>query len=128
MRARLYRENHMTTDGGRRLVETGWAEEPLPLLVAPDPAGDGHDGATLIGTVTGVRREDGGWVTGELHTKQDLTGLACEADFDSVELIPATNGSSLVDMKGRLRAVTLGARPCWDGMTIYTQQREGADA
>lgn len=83
VRARLYREDHDTNDG-RRLIQTTWADEPLPLLRMPpvsDPA-HGHSGAQIIGKVTDIQREDEGWIT------------------------------------ARLRAVTLGTRPCWDGMEV----------
>lgn len=117
VRARLYREDHDTTDG-RRLERTVWADEPLPLLILrePDPKVGGHYGSVVCGKVTDLRREDEGWVTGELHTEEPLTGLACEADFQG-------GGNhewqdTHISVGARLRAVTLGTRPTWDGMWI----------
>jgi hypothetical protein len=119
-RIRLYREKHVTVDQ-RKLLDTTWADEPLPLLMSQD--GDGHDGAELVGRVDDVRREqDTGWVTGlvTLDKGRALSGLAAEADFDQVEYLDPreTPADVLVTTGARLRAVTLGQNPCWDEMRI----------
>ncbi len=121
MRIRLYREKHVTVDQ-RKLLDTTWSDEPLPVLMA-DGDRDGHDGAELVGRVDAVQRErDTGWVTGLLTMIENrpVTGLAAEADFDQVDYVDPreTPDEVLVTAGARLRAVTLGKNPCWDEMRI----------
>jgi hypothetical protein len=121
-RVRLYREKHVSVDG-RTLLDTVWADEPLPLLMVEhrdDGDQTGHFTAVLVGRVESIQRErDTGWVTGlvTLDKPQSLTGWTAEADFDHVEDFEEVNGV-LVTTGARLRAVTLGHRPCWDEMRI----------
>jgi hypothetical protein len=116
MRIRLYREKHVTTDR-RQLLDTTWADEPLPVLVSNDQTG--HDGAMIVGTLTAIRRDvETGWVTGLVETgRLNPTGLHAEADFDSIG-DPEEVGDVLVMVGARLRAVTLGDRPTWHEMRI----------
>jgi len=123
-RIRLYRERHVTTEegGGRKLLQTTWADEPLPVLIAQDDA-EGHDGAEVVGKIENLHRESGtGWVTGLLTLAREgkmhsPIGLAAEADFDGGEV--ADVDGVMVATGARLRAVTLGRRPCWDEMEIW---------
>jgi hypothetical protein len=122
MRIRLYREKHVTTDQ-RKLLNTTWADEPLPVLMAQDGDGDGHDGAELVGRIDALQRErDTGWVTGLLTMIENrpVSGLAAEADFDQFELVDGREKPTdvMVSSSARLRAVTLGQNPCWDEMRI----------
>jgi hypothetical protein len=119
-RVRLYREKHVTVDG-RKLLDTVWPEDPVPLL-AVDDIDDriGHHGASLIGKVEGVRREpDTGWVTGLVITRMHVSGLAAEADFVLDTFTPDPKIPDVMVATGaRLAAVTIGDRPTWDEMRI----------
>lgn len=117
MRRRLYREGVATNDG-RILENTTWSDEPLPLplMLITDPGSPGPERfPRLIGMVTEVRREEDGWVTGELTTQENLDGLACQAEFDQVEVVNQ-NADIIKVSAARLRAVTMGQHPCWDDM------------
>lgn len=117
MRARLYRENHPTIDG-RLLRDTIWRDERIPLMMLHLERESVYDPFDIIGWVDTVRREDDGWVTGELHTDVTITGvgLACECDFDNADTI--LKDDVLITTTARLRAVVLGTRPTWEGMVL----------
>lgn len=113
MRCLLAREGVPTGDG--RLIAQGALElptEPIPLLVAL--GGQGHSGSRILGAVSEVRREEDSTITGEVSFP--IRGMACEIDVDDMD---ADHGENLLTISyGRLRAVTLGLRPCWDGLVI----------
>lgn len=113
-RIRLYREKHPTTDE-RLLRETVWADEPLPVM-----GGGVMDGA-IVGTLTAVRRDSAsGWVSALMEIVASgvyPAGMHAEADFDQVEYETRDDGVQ-VTTGARLRAVTLGDRPCWDEMKV----------
>jgi hypothetical protein len=117
-RIRLYREKHVTTDG-RKLLDTVWADEPLPLMTTDETVDDrvGHFGTMIVGMVTAIRRESAtGWVTGLIRTEGfNPTGLCAEADFDQIGEPEIVNDVQVIT-GARLRAVTLGHKPCWDEM------------
>jgi len=114
-------EARPTVDG--RLIAGGaliWTEDPIPLLRAPDPQREGHDGSRLVGVVLSIRREEDQSITAELHdlTDGEIHGVAAEIDLDSVSVREGHIAEDLVILEGRIRAVTLGARPAWPGTFI----------
>lgn len=114
-RYRIAYENRPTTDG--RVIETGalsWDDGPLPLLISMNM--EGHEGAHLLGTVTDVSRgtdPEELWAT----LSHPIRGMAPEIDLDSSEIEEGPYGLMVVK-RARLRAVTLGLRPCWPGLVI----------
>lgn len=120
---RLYREGRWTFDD-RMIVESVLPTEAIPLMVA---GVDGsHDGSLVMGEVNDVHRGRWGWVLGSLMSwssdtvDPDFTGFYCEADFDQVVLSYKTHWlrARPTFSEARLRAVTVGCKPCWRGMKI----------
>jgi hypothetical protein len=125
-RIRLYREGKVTNDG-RKLLNTTWRAEPLPVMMMNQTRDDqsGHDWVTVVGKLTEVRKEPStGWVTGllTLDKPRNVSGMAAEADFVSYEpsKIPGKTDTDdvLVMTNAKLHGVTLGEHPTWDGMEI----------
>lgn len=115
MRHRIAFENRPTTDG--RVIESGaltWVDEPLPLLISM--GGEGHSEAHRLGTVTDISR---GTDPAELWAtlSHPIRGMAPEVDLDSADWEEGPYGLMVVK-RARLRAVTLGLRPCWPGLVI----------
>lgn len=107
MRVRLYREGVDTSDR-RRLEHTTWPEGHRPARL---------DTGELIGTVSELRREADGWVTGNLIVRVDPTGYACQAEFVSNGQFTYLRDTTIIT-GAKFQAVVLGHRPVWDGMTI----------
>lgn len=83
--------------------------DPIPLMRTPEDSRDGHAGAVLVGTVTEVRREEDGWITGVTSVELE-DGEALEADCGASILDPEWPGRVL---STTLAAVTIGRTPCW---------------
>ena len=86
--------------------------DPIPLMRTPEDSRDGHDGAVLVGTVTEVRREEDGWITGVTSGGARGRGgvggrlrgqIAAQECTEDLMVIASTN----------LVGVTIGRRPCW---------------
>lgn len=119
MRVPIAWEGKVTVDA--RVIEPGgitWESEPLPLMLSRN--GSGHDGQSVIGTVTEIERVV--IVEGRLNRIDAVlshapVGMACEPDFDVAE-IERGPWELAVLKTARLRAVTLGLRPAWPDLTI----------
>lgn len=120
MRIRVFREARPTHDD--RLVLPGaitWAGNPVPAMALPEKVtkADGKYGSWLVGTVTDLRREDEGWITGELRVSGfDPKGKVAQAALETVEY--ERTDDYLAVRKARLAGVVLGDSPCWDDMVI----------
>lgn len=117
----LYYEDTVTKDDDRRMVtQTTWTE-PVPLMLSAE--GEGHDGSTIIGALTGIHR-DGNRVVGRPSISlAPYKGLACEPDFASIPRLTDLPDRDelpevMVAVGPRLMAVTLGKRPVWDGLEV----------
>lgn len=121
MRIRLALEGTATNDG--RLLQPDsleWGDKQLPVRSGRHIGGrNPRTEYRLVGTVQDVRRERDGWVTGDLWTAGDFDprGVAAQVDLDLLEEGPSTPELQ-VFKQARLRGVTLGTSPCWDGMVI----------
>lgn len=84
----------------------------IPLMLMPNEETEGHDGARIVGSVSDVRRESDGWITGRVHTWHEWRhGDALEADCDDGNSVMV--GDLMLFSRLRLRAVTIGRHPCW---------------
>jgi hypothetical protein len=111
-------EGLITSDG--RVIEPGvltW-DDPIPLLISMN--GEGHFGSVILGKVTDITRSidssaDQARILGTLS--HPIRGMAPEIDLDPTEHETGPFGLMIV-RAGRIRAVTLGLRPCWPGLVI----------
>ena len=86
--------------------------DAIPLMRTPEDARDGHDGAVLVGTVTEVRREEDGWITGVTSVELE-DGEALEADCGVMIAAQECTEDLMVIASTNLVGVTIGRRPCW---------------
>ena len=121
----LYFEDVRSRDG-RMLSETEWVD-PVPLMVADEDLG-GEDpwGNTLVGAVTGIRREGHVVLGTPSISLKPYAGLATEPDFDKIGDLwrTAVESQETVVLRGaRLRGVTLGSHPVWPGLEVGVECR-----
>lgn len=113
MRIRLARENYAAASGAI-VSEFRWPNAPL---IASMQLEDGE--IYVIGVITGIERDDDGWITAELGAGLDVNGMVASA---------FVNTSADPDEGNMIVAVLIGPaeRAQWDGMEISGWEDEPA--